>query len=466
MTRDSRQTSRRSFLRAGAATLAAAVAGCQWASNRPAGESTTTPATDGEPSARNGTDGSESGATGDGSIPYADRFETVVDVVADAGADPNAEEDIVPLLDEYAGDDTLLYFPEGRYRMGGIWLYPEFENLGVVGDGATIVPRQGFNDYLFVLGVTKRDSRGLLFENVEFDFRDPETHPRPVQVQANGDFLVRDVVARGSSGTARFDVTEEGGNGVVRRLRLPDGGMEPNPVGVLVGPENVGTVTFENCHVEGFPGNGLYASPSNGPVNVVGGYYANSGIANVRVSGPTEVRNVHVRCDRSPKGFRNMRGIRLRHGKSALVENCTVEMRDVTYSEGAIVIEPLMESPTIRNVDVEVSADDVMAINAKTPMDTAAEPAVDCENVTITGSAGLGPTIRIVDRDACSFGDVDVTQSGDDRDGLYLIRSHDTSLRNARIDVTGDPIVLEQSDVEKRNVSVAHADEIDGGGDL
>jgi len=447
MTRESGPvTDRRSLLHLGSSTLAAVVAGCQWHANDGGTE------TSRDPPSETASDGEQSPEPTPPTA-YTDRFETVVDVVADAGANPDAEEPINALLEDHAGDDTLLYFPPGRYLMDDIWLYDSFTDLGLVGDDATIVPKQGYNDYLFVLGLPGKGASGLLFEGFDFDFRATETHPRPVQVQIADDFVVRDVTARGSSGTARFDVTTDQGSGLVSNLSLPDGGMEPNPVGVLVGPENVGTVTFENCHVEGFPGNGLYASPSNGPVNVSGGYYANSGIANVRVSGPTVVRGVHVRCDRAPDGFRNMRGIRLRHGESALVENCTVEMREVTYSEGALVVEPLMESPTIRNLDVELSADDVMAINAKTPMDTVAKPAIDCEDVTVTGSARKGSAIRVVDRDDCRFTGVDVEQTGPDRDGFYFVRSSGNVLDDVTLDVTGDPIVLEQSDVEKRDVA-------------
>ena len=128
-------------------------------------------------------------------------------------------------------------------------------------------------------------------------------------------------------------------------------------VGILVGPANRGSLRFEDCHVEGFQGNGLYASPSNGPVEVVGGLYANNGIASVRVSSPATVRDVTVRCDEAPAEFRNMRGIRLRHGDHVLVENCTVEFSDLTYSAGGVVVEPMMESATIRNVEVDVSAE-------------------------------------------------------------------------------------------------------------
>lgn len=432
---------RRTLLRIGSVGAAATLAGC-WGTDSDDGSRTDAGTDDGS---EDGSGDGEGGA--DGEIPYAGEYDRVVDLVADAGADPHAEESIVPVLEEAAGDDTLLYFPEGRYLMDDLWALTEFEHLGVVGEDATIVPERGALGYLFVFGMPERSASDLLFEGLEFDFTAPETAPRPIQVQIDDAFVVRDVQVRGVGGTARFDVTSSDGSGVVHDLRLPDGGMEPNPVGILVGPANRGLVRFEECHVEGFPGNGLYASPSNGPIEVVGGLYANNGIANVRVSSPAVVRDLTVRCDEAPAGFRNMRGIRLRNGPSALVENCTVEMSAVTYSEGAVVVEPMMESATIRDVDIELSADEVPAINARSPQTEAGGTAIECEDVTVTGDAARGSAVRVVDRNDCVLERLDIEQSGSNRDGVHLVRSSESILRNCEIDVTGEPVVLEQSQI-------------------
>jgi len=430
--RDNAGATRRVFLRLGASGLIGGLAGCSW-SSRPDLERTET----GTP------------------IPYSDEYGSVIDIVADAGADPTGEESVVPVLDRVAGDDTLLYFPPGRYLVDGIWEYPAFTNLGFVGRDATIVPPEGYTGYMFVLGLPRTGASGLRFENFEFDFRMPKTHPRPIQVQADDGILIRDVAVTGTSGTARFDVTEPTGSGVVERLGLPDGGSEPNPVGCLVGPENEGTLTVRDCHIAGFPGNGLYASPSIGRVDVIGGKYENSGIANVRVSGPSTVRNVHVRCDRSPAAFQNMRGIRLRHGDSPRVENCNVEMVDVTYSGGALVLEPLVESAVLRNNRIVTRADGVPAINAKTGQEVSGNSSFECSDTTITGSASDGDAIRIVDRDGCTLSNVNVEQSGKNRNGLHLIRSTDTVLRNTEIDVTGKPFVLEDSRLQDATISAS-----------
>jgi len=446
--RPSRPTvDRRTLLRLGSVGAVAALAGC-WGRDPDDGPGTDT-GVDGDDEAGDADGETGDGTPGDGEIPYAGEYGRVVDLVADAGADPHAEESIVPVLEEAAGDDTLLYFPEGQYLMDDLWAIPEFEHLGVVGEDATVVPQRGYFGYLFVFGMPERQASDLRFEGIDFDFTAPETAPRPIQVQIDDAFVVQDLRARGVGGTARFDVTSADGTGVVRNLEFPDGGMEPNPVGILVGPANRGRVRFEECHVEGFPGNGLYASPSNGPIEVVGGVYANNGIASVRVSSPAVVRDLTVRCDEAPAGFRNMRGIRLRNGESALVENCTVEMSEVTYSDGAVVVEPMMESATIRNVDVRLSADEVPAINARSPSADVPRAAIECEDVTVRGDAARGSTVRVVDRDDCLLERLDIEQSGSGRDGIHLVRSSESLLRDCEIDVTGEPVVLEQSQIRR-----------------
>ncbi|GAB3688360.1 hypothetical protein GCM10028857_22420 [Salinarchaeum chitinilyticum] len=427
---------RRDLLRLGAVGLATAVAGC---SGGDSGRDEPTNETDSPPP----TDADE--------IPYADEYGTVVDVVAQGGADPTASESIVPVLDEHARDDTLLYFPPGRYLLNDLWELPSFEHLAVVGEDATIVPQDGDFGYLFVFGLPDHSAADLRFEGMQFDFSAEDTAPRPIQAQIEDGLVVQDVTVEGIGGTARFDVTDPDGEGVIRNLQMPDGGREPNPVGVLVGPANQGSLRFEDCRVSGFPGNGLYASPSNGPIEVVGGTYENNGIASVRVSSPATVRDVTVRCDQSPQGFRNMRGIRLRHGESILVENCTIEMHDLTYTDGGLVIEPMMESATVRNVDIECSVDGYPAVHVKTAQHDATDTEIDFQGVTVTGSSGDGSAVQISDRNNCLLDDLDIQQTGTSRDGVHLVRTTNSTLRDSEIDVTGDPLVLDHSQLQRTN---------------
>ncbi|NIR34701.1 MAG: hypothetical protein GWO04_19530, partial [Actinobacteria bacterium] len=72
--------------------------------------------------------------------------------MAEVGADATGGRSVVQHILEHAGDDTLLEFPPGRYRMDGPVSLPSFSNLGIVGQRATIVPSEGYTGVLFNLG--------------------------------------------------------------------------------------------------------------------------------------------------------------------------------------------------------------------------------------------------------------------------------------------------------------------------
>jgi hypothetical protein len=437
------------------------MAGCARDSDRRPTATDTTTATTREPSTTTAERTDTVQTTADRRERYADRFASVVDFGEfDVAAD--ASESILPFLEEHVTDDTLVFFPEGRYLLPDAWEVPGFTNLGFVGDGATIVPRDGFSGYLFTMG-TPGHARDLLFDGLTFDFTAPDTGARPIQALVDDGLVVRDVAVRGVQDTGqdmmRFDVTAPHGTGLVERMRLPDGGVSETPTtGCFVGPTSKGTLTFRDCHVAGFPDNGLYASAAQGPVRVVGGTYENNGIANVRVGGDSLVRDVHVRCDEARQGIENMRGIRLRQGANARVENCVVELREVTYSDGAITIAPWLESAVVRDTRIVVDADRVRGIWVKTPVRPGHDgPQVECRNVHVDGTASGNAAVQVVDRDACVFENLCIRQTGADRDGVYLLRSRDSVVRDAAIAVTGDPLVLEDSTAETFNVRTAGA---------
>jgi len=354
------------------------------------------------------------------------------------------------------GDDTLLYLPEGRYLLEDTLAIHEFTNFGIVGRGATIVPASGSSNVLFSLGRPGRAS-GLVVDGLTFDFRAPNTGGRPLFVKVDDGLVVRDVTVRGSqdvdSDTMRFDVTSPSGSGLVERMRLPDGARpETGSVGCLVGGSNQGDLTFKDCHIAGFPNNGLYAEPPAGRIEVIGGRYENSNVANVRVGGNGLVRGVHVRCDRAIEGFGNMRGIRLPEGAGTVVENCVVEFLEVTGSDGAIVLAADMNAATIRNTRVTIDTHGIAAILAKPPSGTNADQSLHCENVTIEGSASDVAAVRVDGRDGCVLDGMTITQTGSNRDGIEFAHSVDNVVRNSRITVTDDPLVLVDAKATTTNV--------------
>jgi len=393
---------------------------------------------------------------------YHRRFDEVVDLV-EAGADPGGSRPLNPVLERAAADDTLLHLPAGRYQMDGQWSREAFENFGLYGPEATIVPPETYAGNLFVIG-GDGPSRGLVVDGLHFDVSAENTGPRALHATVTDGLLVSDLSVSGlqdtDQGLTRFDVTDPDGRGRVERMRMPDGG-EPGTVatGCLVGPRSEGEIRFVDCHVAGFPDNGLYASPAPGVVTVSGGRYANNGIANVRVSDGSEVRGVHVICDEARDGVQNMRGIRLREGDDALVQNCLVELYEVTDSGGAITLSSDMQSATIRDTAIRVDADDVPAIRAKPANsdETTNETQLSCENVTIVGSAANGQSIEVLERGVTSFRGLCLHQTGPDRDGLFFIRSGESVVRDSKVNVTGNAVVSRDSTVRTNGLDVNSA---------
>lgn len=421
----------------------------------------------GDPSPETGVGGTEREKTAvDGvTIPtvYAERFGTVVDLTT-AGASAGGTKPIDGALEEAAGDDTLVFLPPGRYRMDGEWSYTEFENVGIYGPAATLVPPEGYDGDLFVLG-DGEGSRGLVLDGLTVDVSASGTGPRIVHATVADGLLVRNVAVTGAQdterGLTRFDVTDPDGRGRVQGLRLPDGGdPTTRSTGCLVGPRSEGRLAFRDCTMQGFPDNGLYASPAPGIVDVYGGRYANNGIANVRISDAGEIRGVRVVCNESREGVQNMRGIRLREGDGATVRDCQIAMTEVTDSDGAITLSSAMGGATIERTAIRVDADGVPAIRAKEPGGGTGDGTANrvvCENVAIGGSAARGEAVSVVGRSGSAFRDLCVRQTGPSRDGIVFVRSGGSTVADSQVEVTGDPVVEEDAQVRTTNLDTRGA---------
>ncbi len=482
MTDDAR--SRRRFLRGlGSAAALGGVAGCSTDEGTPP-ERTSPPegtATAGN-SENSETDGSDAGesaaeATDPDDRPsdaeLADRVGTRVERVVDvteAGASPDGDEPIDPVLDEVVGDRTLLYFPPGEYLVTDTWRHPEFVGLALVGDDATIRPEPGFDTLLLGLG-GESGASGLAVHGLTFDLSAEDTGARPLLGMVEDGLEVVDVTVTGridvDQDCLRFDVTDADGTGVVRNVTATDGGIADYPItGCYVGEASEGELRFVDCEFAGFPDNGLYASAATGPVIVEGGTYHNNDVSNVRVSGPARVSGATVRCDRDRDGFQNMRGIRLREGSDVVVEDCRIEMHEVAGSDGAVTLANWLDGATIRNTDIRVDADGVHGIWAKSPEGSAPsdrEYRLRIEDVAIAGSAAGGTAVRLSEREDCLIDGACVRQTGDDRDGIVCTRVSDSTIRNSSIAVHGEPVVLEDASVDRLGVRTPNVG--DGGGE-
>ncbi|WP_247004566.1 hypothetical protein [Halosolutus gelatinilyticus] len=415
----------------------------------------------------------------DGRYDYG--FDTVINMVK-VGADPTGEEPVTPLIHEHADDNTLLYFPEGRYKLTQYRNYPtdvdefdsalytRYENFGFRGDGSgksVFVAPEGLGSeggYFDRLWFEVRYGRNILIEGFTLDVTAERTGGR-FQLVPSGGFVMRDVRVKGvfdnPHGPLLFWVLEPDEYGLVQNVRAPDGAESPTETfttnGMFVSPLTRGTITFRDCHVEGFTDNGLYASNPIDPaaIQVEGGYYANNNISQVRLgTSKSYVRNARVEVTEDVDTWytTNMRGIRQADGSGVTVDNCDVVMSADVGSSGGIVSNQTSGELHVKNTRIRTDAPfESPAIFVKSNEGNNYSGGIHAQNVSITGDADGWSAVDVVDRSNSSFKNVCIKQTGNGRDGITLTRSSAT-ISESTIDVAGETIVEEEGEAETRNL--------------
>jgi hypothetical protein len=447
MTMDGNDLSRRRYLRIAGATALSAVSGC-------AGISGSDEDDDDQDRNRSATQ-----------TPIRDRrsvIEKPEDVavnVADVGADPTGEEPVDAVVEREVEDGVHLHFPPGEYRLGK-WRILDHENVTITGEDATLVPPDGMQGYWLVWN----NLQDFRFEGFTLDCRGRDVAPVNRLVVNGGRNVVRDVALLGqrsppqSRNGFEMAVTETNGELRLENVRLPDGTIRGS--GMYFFPESVGRLIVKDCHIEHW-GEGLYASPHSGPIEVIGGEFANNGIAQVRLGGGRNgslVRDVTVRIDnpRNSEFKQNMRGIWLKEGTNARIENCSVRMTDLTgtYSSGGIVVGRQFGTAEILNTEVLTDLPTATpGIIARRPVDSIegqSMPSMDrlperwdvtCRGVHARGSADDGTAIQTTGREECQYEQVCVQHTEGSRDGLSFNDADSCTVRNSVINVGGIPIV-------------------------
>lgn len=419
-------------------------------------------------------------ATAGSHSEYADEYRTVVNIV-EAGADNTGSESITSTLEDVRGDHTLVYFPPGEYYMDREFRFTNFENFGVVGDDATLVPADYHtfgtsNTRLFRLGTSGRPGGRIRFENFEVDQTAPDTGIRVIDTYASERLDVRDVRIRGvhdsgTTGPGHFNLTNSSATGMVERFRAPDGGQwvdnTPHagnrwrgPIGIAAN-NNQGTLTFRRCWLGAFPDNGLYAAGSTGKIIVSGGVYRNSNGASIRVGGSnSEIRYPTVEITETRSRDRSQRAIRLEHGDGMLVRGAAIRITSPHSANRAISVMGSTSNTTIERGSIEMTGDkinhgivvsqhagvttiDGVDIRHNTaggfPIwmeDTDSSERVHCRGVKITGESradsGMRDAIRC-ERHNCRFSSCELDHTGADgvrRNGLVLTKDDNTVYRS------------------------------------
>jgi hypothetical protein len=377
---------------------------------------------------------------GSGPDESGQQFDSVVDVTA-VGADPTGRTPVDDVIHDVARDDTLLEFPDGRYRVDDLTLSGlEAAGLSATGD-ATLVPGPNCEDWLTVVHV-----EDFLFEGFTLDHRADGCAPTVV-MRARDGLEVRDVTKRGrhdGDNTAfGFAITDASGSGLVERLRMPDGSIPVRPVGVYV--QGSGDITFRECHVEGFGNNGLYASMADGPVHVEGGLFRDNDRSNVRLGSPnSSVRGAHIVSRATTPTVRNARGVRFSDGPGPVtVEDCDIEMRGGrgmggivnAYNGGSLEVRNtrIRVDPAYRNLQETHTGPAVLLDEAS----AAPTGTRRLENVRIVGGGRGGAAVR-VRRGETTFENCCIHQTGR-RDGLRFETSPaGVAVVDSVVDVAGE----------------------------
>lgn len=382
--------------------------------------------------------GASVGGTG---IAVAD-YDNVVNIV-EAGADNSGEEPIDAVFSKVADDDTLVEFPEGEYLVRQLSLYG-LRNFAMRATGdATLVADSTHNENVWIGGSS---TENLAVEGFTLDHTDDGANPL-VFISATDGLLVRDIEKNGSQSDSTafsFRITDADGTGLVENLRAPDGG---STVGVYC--ETTGTMTFRDCHVEGFGNNGLYASNSEGPVQVEYGLYKNNDVDQIRLGSPDSyVKGADVHVEDSDHSDGNLRGIRVADGPGpVIIEDCDIRMED-GQGGGGIVGAYSCGSFEVRKTRIYVGRDYTttgtdytsMAVLVDTPDDGVDAGERVFEDVYVTGE-GVGYGAMLVRRDNNRFENVNIIQSGENRKGIiFTDESQNNTIVSASIDVPGEQI--------------------------
>lgn len=305
---------------------------------------------------------------------YREEFGTVIDVV-EAGADPNGNESVVDIIRRYADDDTLLLFPPGRYYVDEQVRFTGFENFGLVGNGATLVPAnyhefEGPTYRMFRLGVHYSPGNRLVFDNFTVDQTAADTGIRVIDAMVHDGLEVRDVTIEGKhdSGTwgpGRVNVVDPDGTGLVERFEAPDGAAweseTPNAGNIWRGPTGIianmteGELTFRDCDLGPFPDNGLYATGGGGRILVEGGRYENSHGSNLRLGGSeSQVTGATVVVDETPSHFGAQRGVRFEKGDGFRFEDTDVTLTAANGGCSPVLLPNSCGDIWIENVSITV----------------------------------------------------------------------------------------------------------------
>ena len=415
-------------------------------------------------------------------------FDRVVNVVDDLGVDNSGNDPVQWQINNADQEGTLFVFPEGEYFLTDRLLLMYNDTVGVVGQGdARFVVPENYNKE----AVVADRGQDLLFENVDLDLRaDGATPGYKFGVHRRG--VVRDVELIGQGTHPDSDPRGEGGGDpdvtpalhLMARESSADLTVEnfvaqnrgimgaynrgKGRTGVWIGRSNTGTVTMRNCHVSGFPNNGLYTSRTHGVVQVEGGVFRNNDISQVRLgSEGSYVEGAFMEVDPAkskspnPEDMLNGRGVRIESGPiktgGVTVRDCDIVIADGDVSEGGVIVAPSGGEFEVVDTRIRVDSGWVSGVRAKRPTSGGYAPPwprhARLKNVSVTGGDSSAPAVVLEGRPDSTVTSCCIEQGGDDRTAVKLVDCGETVVKNSTLDVPGETLEVSRTNLRRWGIS-------------
>lgn len=314
------------------------------------------------------------------------------DAVEDLGLDSSGSDPIQGTLTNAIENGDRIEFPSGTYRLSSSLRIDGHSNFALVGTGdVSFVVDSGLTQNV----LSYRNCRDCAFVGIDID-QSADNCSAQTGFNTEGVLIVRDVEFVGysdpddSGKKIAFNVRDSNGVAKFENVIATDGtevgrsGVDHNDVhkqqydgAYWSGPPHEGTAYFIDCAAANWSDNGIYASRTNGGIVVLGGYYANSSISQIRLGHPESFvgGGCHMVVDRdeipeenNPSGLAFTRGVWLESGHldndGATVGRCNIRVGDVGRFGGCIRVSSTGANARIEGTVEVIAPDDITRLNA------------------------------------------------------------------------------------------------------
>ncbi len=382
--------SRRAFLATTASLGLASLSGCVYGSG--------IGAVDDGSNSTNSTNSTENTPSGLDPTQYADQFKHQVNI-AKKGADNTGKQAIDDVLEQVIDNDTLVYFPPGRYKLNTSHRHVGLRNLGIIGQNAVLTHGrvdaiEGFDvtkgEYHgpaqhFKIGVPDTPHKGrFVFGGFTVDWRGKNEGMQILNHHTAGKSVIQNIRqvgmhSLGCQGPFRLNPATENAFIRARNIDIRHGGLtyqktintrdtyDGGPYagrswatsGITMHPRTQGKLRLERVICGGWPDNGIYVigghpGTGDGTVEVISCIAGNSQASNIRIGGTdSKIIGCKVIIDQSfgNKFYYEQRPIRLDDGSCTVKNTQIIQKKPTGWS---LTVLHGVQKALIENVSIAI----------------------------------------------------------------------------------------------------------------